>query len=404
MNKKISVGTALAIVFIAIAAAVAVTMSVSISIYNKLIEDLPGRSQMYSSISELDDLVRKEFYGDINSDKLSSKTAAGYISGLGDPNSRYMTAEEYLAYYNELQGKVYGIGARTCLDPDTGYIYVADVFEESPAYSSGLRAGDKITHVNGVKASGANYVELSAELTGKKLSTVKLKYLRAGQETEISVVKGNSGQSVFMEEIGEVACIKITGFYSNTPAQLEAALKKVESSNLLKSMVIDLRGCSEGNIEYALRALDLIVPLAAEGESSMATVVDKAGKEIQNYASDADDFTIPAIVLINGETAGPAEIFACDIKNFGKAQLLGEKTKGVGTAQKVYQLKDGSAVLLTIGEILPYKSESYNEVGIKPDYEVVMPAEQTARLELLTTDADIQLSEALKLIGESSEA
>ncbi len=402
MNKKVSVGALLAIVFISIAAAIAVTMSVSIAIYNKLIVDLPGRSQMYSGLSELDELVRKEYFGTIDSDALSSKTSAGYVSGLGDPNSFYMTAEEYVSYYSKLQGKTYGIGARVCLDSETGYIYVSRVFDNSPAYTSGLREGDRITSVEGTKATASNYNTLVEQLTGKKLSSVKLTYLRDGKTTEVSVVKGNSGQSVFFEDMGEVAYISITEFFSNTPSQLSAALEKVTSSSAYKSIIIDVRGNCEGDLEYAVKALDLIVPTAAEGQGSVAKVVDKNGNEIATYTSDAQTITMPMLVLTNGDTAGPAELFACDLRDFGKAQILGETTKGIGTATELFQLKDGSAVILTIGEILPYKSGSYNGVGIVPDYQVELSADKKAKFEMLTSQEDTQLQEAIKILSSGS--
>lgn len=402
MNKKVSVGALLAIVFISIAATIAVTMSVSIAIYNKLIVDLPGRSQMYSGLTELDELVRKEYFGTIDSDALSSKTSAGYVSGLGDPNSFYMTAEEYVSYYSKLQGKTYGIGARVFLDPETGYIYVAKVFDNSPAYTSGLREGDRITSVEGVAATASNYNSLVEQLTGKKLSSVKLTYLRDGKTTEVSVVKGNSGQSVFFEDMGEVAYIRITEFFSNTPSQLSSALDKVTSSSAYKSIIIDVRGNYEGDLEYAVKALDLIVPTAAEGQGSVAKVIDKNGEEIETYTSDAQTITMPMLVLTDGNTAGPAELFACDLRDFGKAQLLGETTKGVGTATELFQLKDGSAVLLTIGEIIPYKSESYNGKGIVPDYQVELSADKKEKFEMLTAQEDTQLQEAIQILSSSS--
>lgn len=402
MNKKVSIGVLLAIVFISIAATIAVTMSVSIAIYNKLIVDLPGRAQMYSGLTELDELVRKEYFGTIDSDALSSKTSAGYVSGLGDPNSFYMTAEEYVSYYSKLQGKTYGIGARVCLDPETGYIYVAKVFDNSPAYTSGLREGDRITAVEGVAATASNYNTLVEQLTGKKLSSVKLTYLRNGNTTEASIVKGNSGQSVFFEDMGEVAYIRITEFYSNTPTQLASALEKVTGSTTYKSIILDVRGNYEGNLEYAVKALDLIVPTAAEGQGSVAKVIDKNGEEIATYTSDAQTITMPMIVLTDSSTAGPAELFACDLRDFGKAQMLGETTKGVGTATELFQLKDGSAVLLTIGEIIPYKSESYNGKGVVPDYQVELSADKKAKFEMLTSQEDTQLQEAVKLLSSSS--
>lgn len=402
MNKKISVGAVLAIVFIAIAATMAVTMSVSISVYNKLIADLPGRSQLYSGLSELDELVRKEYFGSVDNNSVSSRTAAGYISGLNDPNSVYMTAEEYLSYYSKLQGKTFGIGAKVALDPATGYIYVSKVFDDSPAFKSGLREGDRITAVEGEKATASNYSSLVSMLNGKKLSSVKLTYLRGETSADISVVKGNSGQSVFLEDMGEVAYIRITEFFSNTPDQLAKALEKATKSATYKSIIIDIRGNSEGDLKYAVEALDLIIPTATEGKGSVAKVMNKNGEEIATYTSDAQTITMPMLVLTDEKTAGPAELFACDLRDFGKAQILGETTKGIGTATKLYQLKDGSAVLLTIGEILPYKSESYNGVGIVPDYEVALSAEKKAVFELLSASEDTQLQEAVKLLSASS--
>ena len=132
MSKKIPLGLSLAITLVAIAAAVAITMTASMKIYNSLIKDLPGRSQMYAKLAEIDDLVRSEFYGKIDEDYLEHLLAQGYISGTGDSYSRYMTADEYISYYNEIAGKMSGIGIRPSLDKETGYIVAQEVYEDSP--------------------------------------------------------------------------------------------------------------------------------------------------------------------------------------------------------------------------------------------------------------------------------
>ena len=76
------------------------------------------------------------------------------------------------------------------------------------------------------------------------------------------------------------------------------------------------------------------------------------------------------VVLVNKYSEGGAELLACDLRDYGKAQIVGETTGGKGTLQQVFRLDDGSAVLLTVAEIKPYISESFNGVGVTPDFPV----------------------------------
>ena len=108
------------------------------------------------------------------------------------------------------------------------------------------------------------------------------------------------------------------------------------------------------------------------------------------------------MVLVNNQTSGPAELFACDLRDFGKAQLVGTTTNGNGTMQKAYQLSDGGAIILTVAEIKPYVSASYNSVGVVPDYEVKLDSEKEAKLAILSQEDDDQYKKAYDvLVGEN---
>lgn len=93
MNKKISLGLAIALIILSATATFAITMSVSQRMYNKLITDLPKRAQMYDAVEEVDKIVRSKYYGDIDEALLDSNLENGYINGLGDKYSRYMNAD-----------------------------------------------------------------------------------------------------------------------------------------------------------------------------------------------------------------------------------------------------------------------------------------------------------------------
>lgn len=104
-------------------------------------------------------------------------------------------------------------------------------------------------------------------------------------------------------------------------------------------------------------------------------------------------------ILVNSNTSGAAELFACDLRDFGIATLVGTKTAGNGTMQKVFELSDGSAVALTVAKVVPYKSESFNGTGIEPDYKVELTAEQNLRLPMLSLANDPQYQKALTLVN-----
>lgn len=401
MSKKISLGIAVALILLTAAASVAVTMSVSAGIYNKLIADLPGRAQMYSDIKELDELVRKEYYGKIDDAVLNNEIAAGYIAGLNDTNSQYMTAEQYIAYNNKVMGDTSSIGIRSALDIDTGFIYVVYVYTNSPAQSSGLQRGDRITAIENETVSAENYAAMVKKLEGAALSSVNITFLRDGENKTANVVKTKICQTVFAQALGESGYIRITAFYKDTPSEISKAIDSLSGQGV-KNIIFDVRNNGEGTAQYAAEALDKLVPLASEGIKAIAKVENASGDIIETFTSDAADVSVPMLVLTNSKTSGPAEMFACVLRDFGKAQLVGGKTNGVGAALKLFRLGDGSAVILTVGKIVPYKSESYDGTGVMPDYEVALDAESLKRFEMLDTASDTQLQYALNLFSENT--
>lgn len=397
MNKKISLGMFFAALFIAIAVTVAITMSVSMRTYNNLIKDLPNRAQMYSSVSEIDDIVRSNYFGTVNESLLNSEIADGYAKGLGDKYSYYLTASEYETYKNELAGEKIGIGIIAYYDETDTAIYAAEVSDNSPAAKGGIAKGDKIVEIDEERVTAYNYNELISKLSGDKLSSVKVRFVHDGKEKTAAIVKGYSDQSVFHSINGNVGYVKITDFNATTASQLKDTVKEL-SKNGVTSIIFDLRCTNSGTIEFAAKTLDILVPVTSEGTGALATIVGKDGQVIDTYTADADSVSMQMAVLVNADTSGPAELFACDLRDYGKAKLIGVKTAGNGTMQKAYQLSNGGALMLTIAEVLPYVSDSYNTKGLIPDYEVKLTAEQNERLAILSQSDDAQYNKAYDLL------
>lgn len=389
---------AISLIFLSVALAVTATMMFSLKVYNGIIKDVADRSNLYSTVSEIDDIVRENYFGELNESFLNSMMSDGYVEGVGDRYSYYMTASEYADYLNEAKGNVGGIGVIAVYDVQNNNIYVSEVSKDSPANVQGIRKGDVITAVDSVKVTPSNYEDLINKLNGEKLTNVQVTFKHGETEKTVSVARGYSAQSVYYSVSDKVGYIKITSFYSTTANQLEDALEYM-SKNSISAVIIDVRNTNTGLVRNAVKCIDLIAPVATEGTGALATAVDKDGKTVETFTSNSDSTSFAMTVLVNGNTSGAAELFACDLRDFGIAQLVGTKTAGNGTMQKVFELSDGSAVALTVAKIIPYKSECYNGTGIEPDHNVELTAEQSQRLPMLELGKDPQYQKALSLLN-----
>lgn len=398
MNKKISLGLTLSLIFLSVALAVTITMTVSMKIYNKIIKDVASRATLYSTVSEIDDLVRENYFGEINENLLTAMMSGGYVEGVGDRYSYYMTADDYAAYKEEEKGNKGGIGIIAVYDSQNNNIYVAEVSEGSPAQLQGISKGDVITAVDSVAVSQGNYEDLMESLNGQKLTNVQVTFTHGGESKTVSVARGYAAQTVYYSVANNIGYIKITAFYSTTAQQLEKALKHM-SSNSVSSIIFDVRNTDTGLIANAVECIDILVPVATEGTGALATAVDKEGNTLETFTSDSDSVNYSMAVLVNGKTSGAAELFACDLRDFGMAQLIGTKTMGNGTMQKVFELSDGGAIALTVAKINPYKGESFNGKGLEPDITVELTAEQNSRLEMLSQADDAQYQKAVELLN-----
>ncbi len=386
---------------VAAAAAVAITASVCVKMYNAIISDLPDRQQMYSSVAEIDSLMRGQYYGSIDQDVLDSELFKGYVLGLDDEYSRYMTADEYVKYLKRAKGQVSGIGIVTVWDAAEETLNVSAVAAGSPARAAGLKKSDVITKVDEVAVTADNYLKLVGSFEGEMLTTVNITYRRDGKTGIVSVVKGYESQAVTYDTKGTTGTITILDFYGNAKEQLRTALDSLSHSGVT-SLVIDLRNTSQGDIAVAAAMADFFVPLATQNRGMMATAVNKSGETVETYSSDTDEVNLPVVLLFNGKTEGAAEFFACTLQSFGKAQAVGSATCGKCTLQKIFELSNGGAVLLTVANIIPYSGESYEGKGVKPDYSLNMTDKQAQTI-VLGGEKDFQMQKALALLTGKTE-
>ncbi|MBR4766940.1 MAG: PDZ domain-containing protein, partial [Clostridia bacterium] len=300
MNKKISVGLALAITIVAIAVTFTLTMAMSRTLYNSIITNLSLRTSVSAAIEEINGIVSNYYYGSVDdrTSVITSTLVEGYVNGLGDSGNGYLSSEEYAEYTERLNGGLTGIGIETYYNPVTSEYSVVYVYEDSPAEKAGLQKGDVIVSIEGEKVTRINYQELEKQLYGGKLSSVEIVYSRDGKQSTVEPMLGFEIPTVVSQMLsGNIAKVRITAFYKDTPAEFESVMKSLQEKGAV-GFIIDLRGTSEGTVEYAARTLDVIVP-APSGNQTLAVTYDKNGSKIDAYAAESGSINSTFAVLVN---------------------------------------------------------------------------------------------------------
>ena len=365
MNKKISLGLALSLIAVSIAVTFILTSFFSLQSFNTKVVDVNEKAKKYTALQDLDSIVRENYYGDINEQDIEDGIMKGYVLGINDKYSRYLTEEEYLTEQNESSGTLVGLGL-TLSEDESGYIRISEIINGSPASDSGIVADDLITTIDGIDVKEIGFSEAADAMKGTEGSEVTLTVRRNGKDMEYKFTRRFIVlTTVESEMLGNyIGYIKISGFKENTPEQFIAALEKL-TSNGARSIIFDLRDNSGGLVTALQECLDPLLP-----EGVIATAEFKDGHSETLVYSDSSELDLPMTVIVNKNTASAAELFAASLHDFGKAPIVGEQTYGKGVMQDVIPLDDGDALVLTVAEYKTAYSECYNGIGITPDYPV----------------------------------
>lgn len=366
MNKKISLGLAISLMAIASAVTFILTSFFSLQSFNEKVVDVNEKAKKYNSLQMLDTFVREHYSGKIDETVLNNGILKGYILGLDDKYSRYLSEEEYRAELLSDKGELVGLGLT--LDKDeSGYLRITDVLENSPAAENEITENDVIVRINDFDVSEISFDEALEALNGSEGTSVKLAIRRSGVEKNYeltrSVIEVISVSGRLID--GYIGYIKIDSFKENTPDQFVDTLQHL-TSNGAKTFIFDLRDNGGGLLNSVEKCLDPLLP-----EGVVATAEYKDGHTETIVYSDDSELKLPMTILVNNNTASSAELFAAALRDFGKGELVGEKTYGKGVMQSITEFETGGAVVLTVAEYKTVKSECYNGVGLTPEYTVI---------------------------------
>ncbi len=350
----------------------------------------------FLKLKQLDFLVRNNFYGDVDETELTDSIIEGYVKGIGDRFAGYYDVESTEKRVDSLNGNGSGIGIIVTEHPDTGYIYVKNVYDDGPAAKAGIVSGDQITAIDNISVLDTGYSQAVDSIIRELGETVELALLRGDKSITVTVEYSKfTTQTVFAQFFdGGYGYIEITSFNNETTAQFENAVNQLVQLGA-KALIFDLRGNGGGTVDSVTEMVDFICP-----EGVVMTVKYADGREEVLAESDKNEIDLPMVVLTDGSTASASELFTASVKEFGKGISVGEKTFGKGVMQTTYNLYDGSSVAFTVAEFLPHSGNSFNGVGISPNIEISLTEEQSKYRHQLSKDSDPVISAAVEYLNE----
>lgn len=356
------------------------------------VEKAYGRFAKYDKLTELAELYDKTYLYDVDHDLLEEALVSAYVNGNGDRFASYYTMEEWMIETAASSGNSVGIGVYITFDPTKG-LQVVQIMKDSPAQKAGLAIGDIITAIDGEDVLTLGF-DAAADKVRGEVGTELVLTVRRGEETlSIQAVRNTYVAETVYAELMEAdghqfGYVHITEFLSEqvTAAQFKKAVESLKQMGA-EGLIFDVRDNPGGDLNAICSILDYLLPQGPIVRMSYAGT-DKVDK-IYSYDSEID---LPMVVLANGNTASAAELFTSALRDYEKAEIVGEKTYGKGCGQTGQMLSDGSVVFITHFLYSPPFSDNYDGIGIMPDYEVALAEEwQMKNLFLVPHNEDAQL-------------
>ena len=331
--------------------------------YNMLI----ASSQLdLSSVQTTYQTVVDNFDGNIDRAKLVEGANRGMVEALGDQYTIFMNKKESNDFNNSLTGNIGGgIGVEISLRD--GLPTVVRVLRDNPAEKAGVAVGDIVTAVNGESVEKKTTTEIVTKIRGDAGTTVKLTVYRDGGPKDFTLTREVvNNPSVYGSVVDGVGIMTISRFDDKTGSLARALATEFKTANV-KGVVLDLRGNGGGFVTAAQDVggiwLDKQVVVTEKHGGKVTDELKSGGSPILNG--------IPTVVLINSSSASASEIVAGALHDHKAASLMGEKSFGKGSVQKLIGLTDGSMLKVTVARWYTPSGLNISEKGITPDTTVV---------------------------------
>lgn len=286
------------------------------------------------------------------------------VARCGDPWSVFLEADFYQRLLDDGTKQFGSTGM--LVEAWGGGLRVLDVFSWSPADKAGIRRGQLVNQIAGRQARNLNELEALALMRGKVGSKVELVVDKKTYQLQM-VLEPKRNLEVNPLAKG-IAHIRLLNFQANTGRRLASVMRKLKKhyKGKLRGIILDLRGNPGGLVTEGTEVLGLFMK-----PGTVVRIISKKHlkEETQDVNKMGEYRKLPMVVLMDHRSASVSEIVAMAMRDYRRAQLVGEKTLGKGTVQVIMELMDGSALKLSIGRYYSPKGTPIYE-GIEPDITV----------------------------------
>jgi carboxyl-terminal processing protease len=352
------------------------------------------------------DEVERNYVAPVSRRELMEAAIEGVLSKL-DNYSNYIAPDEMFEFQRDVEQEFGGLGIQIN-EAENGNIHIVSPLANTPAARAGLQPGDEITQIAGQPTADIGVTEAVRRMQGPIGSEVKLTISRQGQmidvalkrqivqiETVLGVRRLNGGKWNFLlDESQNIGYIRISSFGAHTVDDVQAAMRQLQAQQL-RGLMLDLRNNPGGLLTAAIDISDTFL---AQGR-----IVSAVGRNVPEKSWDASaevaytDF--PMAVLVNEYSASGSEIVAACLQDNQRATIIGKRTWGKGSVQRLVMLQDGkSALKLTTATYLRPSGKNIHrapdsvaadEWGVRPDPDMVvkLTPQQTRSMLLSQRDA-----------------
>jgi carboxyl-terminal processing protease len=323
-------------------------------------DDAYRQMEVYSEVLER---VHSQYVEDPNLPDVTDGALHGLLESL-DSNSSYLNAQQYKAYKASKTNARGDVGA--ALSKRFGYASVISVIPGGPADKAGLVDTDILEAIEGKSTREMSLAEIHGLLSGDPGSTVTLSVVRARKAepqkivvTRDVVVIPAAEDKMLADGIGE---IRVDALSKGKSLEIAAKIKSLQKAGA-KKLILDLRDCAEGDVSEGIATANLFL--------NHGTITYLQGQKYPREAFNADPAkavtTLPLVVLVNKGTSGASEVVAAAILENARGDVVGDKTFGDGSVQKLIELPDGSALILSIAKYYSPQGKAIQDAAVTPN-------------------------------------
>jgi carboxyl-terminal processing protease len=303
----------------------------------------------------------------------------GMVRFVDEGHTYFLDPQQYRDYQSWSRGDNSYVGIGISVSSRNSEPRIVEVYENTPAQKAGLHPGDVLVRINDKSVAGLALDEMTTLVRGPVGTEVQITVRRGDDPRELTfaVARAEIHLQFVQDRVldDDIGYVMLRGFPEPSVIDsIEKDLAEFQAQGV-HALVLDLRGNSGGRIDVGTRLLGHFLPSG----SSVYQEVDRGGQDRTHATRGGNRYDLPLVVLVDAGTASMGEIFASAVQEHGAATVVGTTTSGSVAAAQVFGLPDGTALQITVFEILSAAGKPLNKVGVQPDEVIAARPADTAQ-------------------------